>query len=293
MDQVVGPCHCVLLFDHSRRFVHGIAILCFELTHCGLVMVKHENFKTCEQSGFCKRNRQYADAAAGQGSSWSSPYRIDSHTVQVKDGQVTGIILKSIDGSSFVDLPLTITFLRSGSARITVDERKRQIGDVELRHGSQARKERYNGAADWAVVGDLTPADITISSRNDEGLTIQYGGETDCEAHIKYAPFTIDFLRDQKTHVKINSQGLMNVEHWRPKIEKEVAEPLEGEVSEPKTVTGHVIDESTWWEETFGGNTDSKPKGPESVGLDISFPEYEHVFGIPEHAGPLSLKETR
>ncbi|MBE7182765.1 MAG: glycoside hydrolase family 31 protein, partial [Terriglobus roseus] len=47
------------------------------------------------------------------------------------------------------------------------------------------------------------------------------------------------------------------------------------------------------WDESFGGNTDTKPRGPESIGLDITFPGYEHVYGIPEHAGPLSLKETR
>ena len=52
-------------------------------------------------------------------------------------------------------------------------------------------------------------------------------------------------------------------------------------------------DENTWWEETFGGNTDSKPRGPEAIALDISFPGYEHVFGIPEHATGLSLKTTR
>ncbi|CAH7667105.1 hypothetical protein PPACK8108_LOCUS1490 [Phakopsora pachyrhizi] len=35
------------------------------------------------------------------------------------------------------------------------------------------------------------------------------------------------------------------------------------------------------WEETFGGQTDSKPKG------------YSYVYEIPEHASPLSLKTTR
>lgn len=35
------------------------------------------------------------------------------------------------------------------------------------------------------------------------------------------------------------------------------------------------------------------PIGPESVGLDITFPGYEHVYGIPEHASSLTLKETR
>lgn len=33
--------------------------------------------------------------------------------------------------------------------------------------------------------------------------------------------------------------------------------------------------------------------GPESLSLDITFPGYSHVFGIPQHASPFSLKPTR
>lgn len=33
--------------------------------------------------------------------------------------------------------------------------------------------------------------------------------------------------------------------------------------------------------------------GPESLSLDIDFPGYEHVYGIPQHASSLSLKQTR
>ena len=32
--------------------------------------------------------------------------------------------------------------------------------------------------------------------------------------------------------------------------------------------------------------------GPSSVGLDISFPGVDHVYGIPEHADSLALKTT-
>src|SRR5579862_3325267 len=32
--------------------------------------------------------------------------------------------------------------------------------------------------------------------------------------------------------------------------------------------------------------------GPESIGLDVTFVGYEHVYGIPEHAAPFSLKST-
>lgn len=33
--------------------------------------------------------------------------------------------------------------------------------------------------------------------------------------------------------------------------------------------------------------------GPEAFSLDITFPGYEHVYGIPQHASSLSLKQTR
>jgi len=108
---------------------------------------------------------------------------------------------------------------------------------------------------------------------------------------VKFSPFSIDFARDGATQVKLNDRGLLNMEHWRPKIEKAEPEQKEGEELPVEVQTGE--DESTWWDETFGGNTDSKPRGPESIALDITFPGYDHVYGIPEHAGPLSLKQTR
>lgn len=46
------------------------------------------------------------------------------------------------------------------------------------------------------------------------------------------------------------------------------------------------------WEESFGGNTDSKPRGPESIGCDIDFPLTQTLYGLPEHANSLMLKDT-
>ncbi|KAI9822527.1 MAG: hypothetical protein M1827_000246 [Pycnora praestabilis] len=252
-------------------------------------MVKHENFKTCDQSGFCKRNRAYADSTTSHGSAWQAPYRLDSKSITFKQGKLEGIILKTIsDAGETVRLPLTVTFQQSGTARVTVDEEKRRKGNIDLRHDSKARKERYNEAAAWAIVGGLDPSKTaTLSEQQEGGFTkVFYGPSNSYLAVIQHSPFIIDFKRDDETQVTFNERGFLNMEHWRPKIEKEVKEG-EG----PGTET--TEDQSTWWEETFGGNVDSKPKGPESVGLDISFPGYEHVFGIPEHAGPLSLKETR
>jgi alpha 1,3-glucosidase len=251
------------------------------------VTVKHDNFKTCDQSGFCKRNRVYADVAASSGAQWTAPYRLSPESMDFKKGQLQGTIIKttSADGQT-VRLPLTISFLESGTARVTVDEEKRQKGEIELRHNSAARKERYNEVEGLVIVGGLelsTTAEIT--SQDASTTTIIYGADKKFEAVITHSPFGIEFKRDGEAQVKVNDRGLMNMEHWRAKVE---VEKKEGEEEVPP-----AEDESTWWDESFGSNTDTKPRGPESVGIDITFPGYEHVFGIPEHAGPLSLKQTR
>ena len=51
-------------------------------------------------------------------------------------------------------------------------------------------------------------------------------------------------------------------------------------------------DPDGWWEETFKSHIDSKPRGPEAISFDLSFPGFSHVYGIPEHATSLSLKPT-
>lgn len=51
-------------------------------------------------------------------------------------------------------------------------------------------------------------------------------------------------------------------------------------------------EEPDMWEETFKSHTDSKPNGPESIGVDISFHDFQHVYGIPEHADAFSLRST-
>lgn len=268
-------------------------------------MVKHENFKKCHQSGFCKRNRQFADDVTAT-SHWNSPYALDPASINFKDGQLDGIVLKTIQGSGEkARLPLTITLLDSGVARVTLDEEKRAKGDIELRHDSKARKERYNEAGKWALVGGLKVSQgAALNAEAEQGYTkIIYGKGGKHQAVIRHAPFGIEFQRDGETQVKFNERGFLNMEHWRPKVEKpKEEEKKEGEEEkkeeekkeeEKKEEEEQGEDESTWWEESFGGNTDSKPKGPEAVALDISFPGYEHVFGIPEHATSLSLKTTR
>lgn len=91
------------------------------------------------------------------------------------------------------------------------------------------------------------------------------------QATLEYNPFRIVVLVNDKPAVTLNSRDMFNFEHRR---EKQEGDP-EG-----------------WWDESFNSHSDTKPKGPEAISLDIAFPKFEHVYGIPEHATNLLLKPT-
>ncbi|RMZ79674.1 hypothetical protein DV738_g3173, partial [Chaetothyriales sp. CBS 135597] len=260
--------------------------------------VKHHDFKRCDQSGFCKRNRALADDFTSQGSPDASPYQLDTHSIKFQNGILQGDILKAVSPNTKVKLPLTISLLDRGKARITIDEESRQKGQIELRHGSVARKERFNEAPSWALTGAGLQAQKSAKLATAEAqdkTTITWGAQDEYMILITHVPFGVEFWSGDSKQVVLNERGFLNIEHWRPKVDKPKPEDNnadEGSQAEIKESVP-VEDESTWWDESFGGNTDSKPRGPESVAVDISFPGYAHVYGLPEHTGPLSLRETR
>src|SRR5579862_9792775 len=97
----------------------------------------------------------------------------------------------------------------------------------------------------------------------EEGFTkVVYGPKQYSQAIIRHAPFEFQFQRDRKTHIRFNSRGLLNMEHWTAKDGL-----LETEDSNQASAQGE--DGNMWWDESSGGNTDSKLKGPASVGLEI------------------------
>lgn len=222
----------------------------------------------------------------------ASPYQLVAASIKFKNGLLEGAIIKNIPHATPVKLPVTITFLDRGNVRVTIDEERRRKGDIELRHGSVARKERYNEAGAWALTGaGLQPQkSATLITTSKDVTEVSWGPDGHFKAIIRHAPFGIEFFSGEEKQVVLNGRGFLNVEHWRPKVEKP---PVDENSTEQDRTVEPVEDESTWWEESFGGNTDSKPKGPESVALDINFPGYGHVYGLAEHAGPLSLKQTR
>ena len=144
---------------------------------------------------------------------------------------------------------------------------------------------------------------------------------------LQFSPFKIDFQVKGQTMLSINSDNMFHFEHTRNKGDVAAADSTEAEKteeskpqSEKKIVDynehGHAIYEDGTtsadeadptqnapdavehesndgaWEESFGGHQDTKPFGPQSVGVDMFFPNAKHVYGIPEHATKMALKST-
>lgn len=91
---------------------------------------------------------------------------------------------------------------------------------------------------------------------------------------VNFKPFRIDVLNRQKQLLmSINSRNLLKFETYRQKEEGE-------------------SNEDGFWEETFKSIQDTKPFGSSSVGLDLSFIDFNYVYGLPEHSDTLPLKAT-
>ena len=96
---------------------------------------------------------------------------------------------------------------------------------------------------------------------------------------MQASPFRLDFYSKGELVLSANSEGLLRFEHTRTK-------PEEGEENREQD------NQPGMWEESFGGNTDSKPNGPTAIAMDFTFLNVNNVYGVPEHADSFSLKDT-
>ncbi|NWY93494.1 GANAB glucosidase, partial [Loxia curvirostra] len=273
--------------------------------------VDRGNFKTCEQSGFCRRQRRIQPG--------NSPYRALLESLELGPDVAK---IQLVNEATQVPLLLEVWGLTGNVTRLRIQElaplRPRyQVPDV--------------------LLGE-PPAERLEVTDHDEGtleLSLGPGGH---RLLVTERPFRLDLLRHRELLCSVNARGLLVFEHQRRRRdsggggaggtrgrrwqhpEREGDKDGEGgdtgvghpQSNNPPTLfwggvppflTGFVPpqpaeppaepeEEPGAWEETFKTHTDSKPYGPTSVGLDFSLPGFEHVYGIPEHADNLRLRPT-
>uniref|UniRef100_A0A671RCZ9 Neutral alpha-glucosidase AB-like n=1 Tax=Sinocyclocheilus anshuiensis TaxID=1608454 RepID=A0A671RCZ9_9TELE len=233
--------------------------------------VDRSNFKTCDQSAFCKHQRELKP---GQ-----SPYRALLDTLELSDSRLT---LQLINDNNKVRLLLELYRLQGNMTRVKINELK-------------PLKPRYE-VPDVLISDPITEA-LSVVAQDENSLVLSLGGK-DQRLIVSAQPFRLDIVEGPQVLMSLNSRGLLAFEHLRARkdteseqvtgqenVEQQTDEVCDGQIKEEEDKPG-------MWEETFKSHTDSKPNGPSSISLDFSLPGVEHVYGIPEHADTLKLKNT-
>ncbi|XP_048086916.1 neutral alpha-glucosidase AB isoform X2 [Alosa alosa] len=257
----------------------GLLVLaCVSLLVSGSLAVDRGNFKTCDQSAFCKRQRALK---AGQ-----SPYRALLDTLELSDSRVT---LQLINDNNKVRLLLELYRLQGNMTRVKINELKPLRPRFEVPD---------------VLVSDPPTEPMSLLSQDDNGVVLSLGVQRQQRLIVSARPFRLDIVEGPEVLMSLNSRGLLAFEHLRMRKDtqanpeggeaKEDADGEEQQVEAKETVEEGVKEEEMdgMWEETFKSHTDGKPNGPTSISLDFSLPGVEHVYGIPEHADTLKLKTT-
>ncbi|XP_052782433.1 neutral alpha-glucosidase AB-like isoform X2 [Mya arenaria] len=241
--------------------------------------VSRENFKTCNQSSFCKRHRRLRSDA--------SPYVVLMETMQIQPSRIEVQILNTKNN---VRLLMQVTAIKDNTARLKINE-------------LNPLRKRYEIPVGDVLVGEPKTQDMKVLVRS--GSSISLGFEEN-KILITSRPFRVDFINKEEPVVSINAQGLLKFEHSRERNppqnegEEEPKEPPMENQADKKKKEGEKkgneendANEPETWEETFKDFHDSKPYGPSSVGVDVSFRGFKYVYGIPEHAESMALKTTK
>lgn len=248
----------------TARMMQGLGVLLLLLFSSLLepaAAVKRGDFKTCAQSGFCRRLR---DLPATSGKSSTSPYSIDVDSAHFE--KFTGLFTAKVNSAIYPEahFQLSIGVTAEGLARIKVDE-------------INGLRQRYNETTKWTFVQEPSYLTSTSFSADNQGkdATLSWqavtpaGAKSTRQARITFQPLKLEFLRDSEVHVSFNEQNLFHMEHFRvKKVGDEPQDPpdvvIDETISEARKRFEPFMSEDGGWEETFGGHTDTKPKGKSS-----------------------------
>lgn len=258
LSNLARNCNLFVIFPHNfgqqmrtTTVLYALALLTPALG------VKRGDFKTCDESGFCKRIRALADRATEHGASWKSPYGLERPTFS--DGTLRAGVSNTLFPN--IHFSLEVRFQEDGVARILMDE-------------VDGLRQRYNETGMWAVQTEpkLEQRDSAfVLDLNADHSSVLYANGRH-ELRIQHRPILLTFLRDGQPHIVLNEKGLFNMEHFRLKSlggepEEVVVQDEEHPGESLKIIKEEAFpgflptDEDGMWEESFSGKADSKPKG--------------------------------
>ncbi|MBZ3887883.1 Neutral alpha-glucosidase AB, partial [Sciurus carolinensis] len=166
----------------------SLALACLGVCLGITFAVDRSNFKTCEESSFCKRQRSIRPGL--------SPYRALLDTLQLGPDDLTVHLIHEV---TKVLLVLELQGLQKNMTRIRIDE-------------LEPRRPRYR--VPDVLVADPPTARLSISGRDDNSVELTVA-EGPYKIILTARPFRLDLLEDRSLLLSVNARGLMEFEHQR------------------------------------------------------------------------------
>ncbi|KAM4667279.1 neutral alpha-glucosidase C isoform 5-T5 [Amazona ochrocephala] len=225
--------------------------------------VDKSTFKKCNQIAFYRRQKLLHPG--------KSSYRALLDSVTLSDENVK---FQIIHEENKVLLQVEICEIEGNIFRLKIDEAsplgaRYKVRDVLIKEPSTQR---------------------LFVSQNEAGILVLSSVNEDYKLKVTANPFQIELQSKGETVLSMNSNGLLYFEHLQPppSDRKPTAENEEAASDSSK----EKQEDLGLWQEKFGSFLDIKAHGPSSVGMDFSLHAYDHVYGIPQHAEGLLLKNT-
>ncbi len=243
---------------------------------------KHGDFKTCQQSSFCRRLRAISTISDLGGPEFHSPYSAleATHSTAVDRDEASWTFPIKTELYPAIDFELRVDIQQGGIARLRMDE-----------VNSALQWKRYNETASHALLGEpklLSKKDVSMETK--KGITtLSYYSKSKSsfplQLVIQNSPLKITQLMDGSPIAIINDRSLLHMEHFRTKkvALEEGVEPTEvsemefkgrvayekGSDVDRKWFLGEAEEDEGMWEESWQKWTDSKPKGKSLLSIAV------------------------
>uniref|UniRef100_A0A8C4ESP1 Glucosidase II alpha subunit b n=1 Tax=Dicentrarchus labrax TaxID=13489 RepID=A0A8C4ESP1_DICLA len=175
-----------------------VLLLWLAVSLSGTLAVDRGNFKTCDQSAFCKRQRALKPG--------ESPYRALLETMELTNTRLT---LQLINDNNKVHLLLELYRLQGNITRVKINELK-------------PLKPRYE--VPDVLIREPPTEPLSLLSQDENGVVLSLGAESQ-RVIVSARPFRLDIMEGRDVLMSLNSRGLLAFEHLRmPKEEEEKVE---------------------------------------------------------------------
>lgn len=221
-----------------------------------IVAMDVEKFKAVDDIGFARRHRFFHAPD-------DNAYSVAKDTLQIAEWRGVPALTASVTAHDRTALKLAIIPTVDNVFRVVLDDLNEP---THQRHVVEEGVVVYEGKPSLDDTELIRENSRVVFKVDDWAVRLE----------IQYDPFRIDLVSIEGDNVlmTINEDCSLMVEAFEKK-------PSQG-----------ISDIDGRWAETFRGFTDPKPRGPESVGVDVTFPFAEHMSGIPERTTAYNLADT-